>query len=104
MFAIMDCQEEWPYPVPGPWISPGLYYAGKGWTGWDQVCGEYSGIDPETLDSPGHWVYGPIQHGKDLNVVFCDAHVAATPRTNIWNLPLSARHWNVDNQPHEEAW
>ena len=81
----------------------GLHYVGTGLSGWDFVCGAMNGIVYDT--QAGHQiVYGPIQHGKDFNVVFCDGHVEAAPRTNLFNMFLSARNWNVDNQPHEGLW
>jgi prepilin-type N-terminal cleavage/methylation domain-containing protein/prepilin-type processing-associated H-X9-DG protein len=102
MFAIMDCAEILPYPVQTAYDVSPAEYVGAGWSGLDQVYGSL----PEILlhNTPFDPVFGPIQHGKDFNVVFCDAHVAAMPRTNIFNLPLSARHWNVDHQPHQELW
>jgi prepilin-type processing-associated H-X9-DG protein len=53
-----------------------------------------------TLASP----VKPILHGLNFNVVFCDAHVAALPFTNVFNPTKTARHWNVDNQEHAEVW
>ena len=110
MFAVMDAQEVLPYPLPadGPGFLGlvGLNYVGTGLSGWDFICGAMQGAEYDTPAEHNQAIYGPIQHGKDYNVVFCDGHVEAAPRTNLFfpNLPLSARHWNVDNKPHEEWW
>ncbi|MGD0261691.1 MAG: prepilin-type N-terminal cleavage/methylation domain-containing protein [Verrucomicrobiota bacterium] len=43
-------------------------------------------------------------HGKGYNILFADGHVALVKRTDYLFPPRTARNWNRDNQPHEEAW
>jgi prepilin-type N-terminal cleavage/methylation domain-containing protein/prepilin-type processing-associated H-X9-DG protein len=99
MFAVMDGQEVLPYPLPGGFSDFANYYSGTGWSGFGHICGAMvADWENQPAGQP------PIQHDKDYNVVFCDAHVEAAPRANMFNIPFSARHWNVDNKPHEECW
>jgi prepilin-type processing-associated H-X9-DG protein len=44
------------------------------------------------------------QHGKVSNVLFGDGHVEELPTSYLYNVTNSARHWNVDNEPHSESW
>jgi prepilin-type N-terminal cleavage/methylation domain-containing protein/prepilin-type processing-associated H-X9-DG protein len=108
MFAVMDSQEIIPYPVSTRvgWPLSTYQYSGTGLSGFDYICGAMPGAELDTQADHNQTRYGAIQHGKDYNVVFCDAHVEAAPRANLFwpNLPLSARRWNVDNQPHEDLW
>lgn len=46
----------------------------------------------------------PAQHGKNFNVVFCDAHVQSIKITDLFNPAISAVSWNYDHQPHRETW
>jgi prepilin-type N-terminal cleavage/methylation domain-containing protein/prepilin-type processing-associated H-X9-DG protein len=46
----------------------------------------------------------PLRHGKNYNVVFCDAHVAAMPPIILFNPTNTAPMWNNDHQPHPENW
>jgi prepilin-type N-terminal cleavage/methylation domain-containing protein/prepilin-type processing-associated H-X9-DG protein len=46
----------------------------------------------------------PLRHGKNYNVVFCDAHVEAMPPAILYNPTNTARMWNNDHQPHSESW
>ena len=49
-------------------------------------------------------VQAPPQHGADFNVLFCDGHVAAFNRLQLFNPTNSWRFWNNDHQPHPETW
>jgi prepilin-type N-terminal cleavage/methylation domain-containing protein/prepilin-type processing-associated H-X9-DG protein len=44
------------------------------------------------------------QHGKNFNVVFCDAHVQSKKITDLFSPAISAVSWNYDHQPHRETW
>jgi len=46
----------------------------------------------------------PSQHGKNFNLVFCDAHVKSIRITDLFNPAVSAVSWNYDHQPHRETW
>lgn len=46
----------------------------------------------------------PSQHGKNFNVVFCDAHVQSIRTNDLFNPAISAVSWNYDHQPHRETW
>ncbi len=54
------------------------------------------------VNVPG-WDY-PLQHGRNCNLVFCDAHVEAMPSLKLFNPTNSAIRWNNDHQPHPETW
>jgi prepilin-type N-terminal cleavage/methylation domain-containing protein/prepilin-type processing-associated H-X9-DG protein len=43
-------------------------------------------------------------HGKGYNILCCDGHVDLVKRNDLLFPPRTARHWNRDNQPHEELW
>ena len=43
-------------------------------------------------------------HSAGYNLLFVDGHAVLAKRSNYLLPPRSARHWNRDNQPHEEAW
>ena len=43
-------------------------------------------------------------HGQGYNLLFCDGHVNLVKRNDYLFPPRTARNWNRDNQPHEEAW
>jgi prepilin-type N-terminal cleavage/methylation domain-containing protein/prepilin-type processing-associated H-X9-DG protein len=43
-------------------------------------------------------------HGQGFNILFCDSHVVYVQRSDYLYPPRSAANWNVDHQPHEEAW
>jgi prepilin-type N-terminal cleavage/methylation domain-containing protein/prepilin-type processing-associated H-X9-DG protein len=79
-------------------FSTGLYWLGSGWSGWDDA-GCYYGAFP---------ALSPVQHGKNLNVGFCDGHVAPLRVSELFFNPLSnrvpSRNWNYDFQPHPESW
>lgn len=46
------------------------------------------------------------RHGGQWNVLFCDGHVANLKGKGLFNLadPEVARHWNNDDQPHNQGW
>jgi type II secretory pathway pseudopilin PulG len=79
------------------------------WAGWDSTDG--------TPVTGGAYpcLQGAPQHGSRFNVLSCDSHVSSvqisdlferTPAPGQSSPPLwkSASHWNIDNQPHVEAW
>jgi prepilin-type processing-associated H-X9-DG protein len=43
-------------------------------------------------------------HGQGYNILSADGHVALVKRNDYLYPPRTARNWNRDNQPHEEAW
>jgi hypothetical protein len=43
-------------------------------------------------------------HGPGYNIVCCDGHVSLVKRSDYLFPPRTARNWNRDNQPHQEAW
>jgi prepilin-type N-terminal cleavage/methylation domain-containing protein/prepilin-type processing-associated H-X9-DG protein len=44
------------------------------------------------------------QHGKNFNVLFCDAHVQSIKISDLFKPAISAVSWNYDHQPHRETW
>lgn len=46
----------------------------------------------------------PLYHGRNCNVVFCDAHVEGIAPSVLFNRTNSAARWNNDHQPHPESW
>ena len=46
----------------------------------------------------------PARHGKEYNQLFCDGHVLAINRWNLFNPTNTGKMWNNDHQPHPEAW
>jgi prepilin-type processing-associated H-X9-DG protein len=46
----------------------------------------------------------PHRHGKDYNVVFCDAHVVALDPLRLFNPTNTAAEWNIDHQPDSYSW
>src|SRR5207244_178795 len=70
---------------------------------------EGSGVDwatPTLLGSGTELLYwkNPERHGKNYNVVYCDAHVAGIARLNLFDLNRTALNWNNDHQLHREVW
>lgn len=65
-------------PNMNPWRKP--------WP-WHQELAESGAPHP-----PGH------------NLLFCDGHVLLVNRNDYLFPPRTARHWNRDNQVHEELW
>jgi prepilin-type processing-associated H-X9-DG protein len=47
--------------------------------------------------------YSP-RHGKDYNVVFCDAHVTRINPLTFFNPTNTAAPWNNDHQAHFDLW
>jgi prepilin-type processing-associated H-X9-DG protein len=43
-------------------------------------------------------------HNQGYDMLYCDGHVDLVKRNDLLFPPRTARHWNRDNQPHEEAW
>jgi prepilin-type processing-associated H-X9-DG protein len=46
----------------------------------------------------------PVRHGRNCNVVFCDAHVEAMLPWKLYEMTNAAILWNNDHQPHPETW
>jgi prepilin-type N-terminal cleavage/methylation domain-containing protein/prepilin-type processing-associated H-X9-DG protein len=80
--------------------TTGFLIAGPGFSGLD-VATPRDYVTPYYQGQPTPI---PLQHGKALNVLSCDGHVAAVPAADLSNLPKTARNWNVDCKPHEETW
>ncbi len=104
----MDAQEVVPY-------SPSMSNCiGTGWSGsyWSWCNGLYSYSDGELLEAGSANIatftnkgsYFPIPHANAFNVACCDGHVSAIPAAVLFNPTNSAVNWNVDHQPHPEAW
>jgi len=73
--------------------------AGQTWLANDWMrCGLTNAFAAESI-----WGY-PLRHGKNYNVVFCDAHVAGIGPTVLFNPTNTAPMWNNDHQPHPESW
>jgi prepilin-type processing-associated H-X9-DG protein/prepilin-type N-terminal cleavage/methylation domain-containing protein len=106
MFAIMDTREiipfDWAMSLTG---DPHYTWLGSGWTGWDWA-GCPPPLPPRYTFVPPNFPLGrfPMQHGKAFNVLFCDGHVAPVMVSKLSDPAITARNWNFDNQPHEEAW
>jgi prepilin-type processing-associated H-X9-DG protein len=43
-------------------------------------------------------------HGQGYNILFADGHVVRVSRRDCLYPPRTAKNWNRDNQPHQEAW
>jgi len=43
-------------------------------------------------------------HGSGYNMLFVDGHVDGVQRKDYLYPPRTAHDWNLDNQPHPEAW
>ena len=59
---------------------------------------------PTTADPFAHIIQKPPQHGRNFNVLFCDAHVSPMSVTDLIQSSKSASLWNYDHQPHREGW
>lgn len=46
----------------------------------------------------------PPPHMQGYNILFADGHALHVKRNEYLYPPLSAHHWNRDNQPHNETW
>ncbi len=108
LFTLMDAQEVVPY-------SPSMSNCiGTGWSGsfWSWCNGLYSYSDGFLMEAGSAWgttftnkgSYYPIPHANAFNVASCDGHVSAIPAAVLFNPTNSAVNWNVDHQPHPEAW
>jgi hypothetical protein len=88
MFAMMDAQE-------GSFSQDGLN--AFDWT----CCNNYN---------PFAGCAGPsvnintLQHGKLINIVYCDTHAASIPLVDAFNPTNSGSHWAIDHQPHPDLW
>ena len=95
MFAMMDGEEGFNDASAGldapDFVSCNNYNPFKTYQAWTGIS--YPGVTINTL-----------QHGKLINVVYCDAHVATLKLVDTFNPKISASHWNFDNQVHEELW
>ena len=47
---------------------------------------------------------GPVRHGKNYSVLFCDGHVSAIPREYFLTVSNIAVNLNNDYQSHPETW
>jgi prepilin-type N-terminal cleavage/methylation domain-containing protein/prepilin-type processing-associated H-X9-DG protein len=78
--------------------APANWLASTGsllWSGSDVlVCGENS------LPNMRY----PLQHGRNCNITFCDAHVEGIAPSVLFNRTNSAARWNNDHQGHPETW
>jgi prepilin-type N-terminal cleavage/methylation domain-containing protein/prepilin-type processing-associated H-X9-DG protein len=98
MYAVADARwyrrgpgSGW-FPIEAPNRTLGLY----GMTPWLDAW-HWDG----SLQSLGE-LYSP--HGQGYNMLFCDGHVVLVKRNDFLFPPRTARHWNRDNQPHQEVW
>jgi prepilin-type processing-associated H-X9-DG protein len=75
-------------------------YPGPPGTIWAAVDFAVVGI------KPGSWglVVNPERHGRNYNLVFCDAHVEGLDPSRAFDVTRSAIRWNNDHQPHPETW
>jgi len=77
-------------------ITDVLWGRGAAFGGPDYgYCNYYTGIAR---------LAGPMQHGKNLNQLYCDGHVGAMPEQILFNPTNSAVLWNRDHKPHPEFW
>ncbi len=74
----------------------GVDFLQSGWLHWDAS-------DPGD-GSRREWAFNPARHGKNYNLLFCDAHVEAMNPSVWFNPTNSASLWNNDHQPHPEMW
>jgi prepilin-type N-terminal cleavage/methylation domain-containing protein len=87
--------------------------SGSGWFPIEQPYGAL-GLNAMTpWRNPWHWdsslqslseLSPPHKQGRGYNLLFGDAHVVMVNRKDYFSPPRTARNWNRDNQPHEEAW
>src|SRR2546425_6114474 len=45
-----------------------------------------------------------FRHGKAFNVLFCNGHVSAIARQDLFDPRKTWRNWNRDQQPHDDTW
>ncbi len=80
------------FPIESPTATLGLY-AMTPWRDawfWDQSLQSLREASPP--------------HEQGYNMLYCDGHVTLVKRNDYLFPPRTARHWNRDNQSHEEAW
>jgi prepilin-type N-terminal cleavage/methylation domain-containing protein/prepilin-type processing-associated H-X9-DG protein len=53
---------------------------------------------------PAEREYQPVRHGKNYNVVYCDAHVSSIRREDLIDPRRTYRNWNRDQDPHSRDW
>ena len=68
------------------------------WAGFDYTLAFNLVNDPITQQAQI-----PSQHGKNFNVVFCDAHVEAVPTDFLFGNTNSLMYWNNDHQFHDQG-
>jgi prepilin-type N-terminal cleavage/methylation domain-containing protein/prepilin-type processing-associated H-X9-DG protein len=88
MFAMMDAQEGFLSPTgldASDFVGCNYYNPFTGWANPDVTI-------------------NTLQHGKLINVVYCDAHAASLKLAEVFNPTNSAAHWNIDNKAHPELW
>jgi prepilin-type processing-associated H-X9-DG protein len=98
MYAVADARSYrrgpgtgW-FPIESPAAALGLY----GMTPWLNAWHWDNSLQAlRELDPP---------HVQGFNLLFCDGHVVLIKRNDFFFPPRTARNWNRDNQPHEEAW
>jgi len=98
MYAVADAR--WYRRGPGP-----------GWFPIESTSSTLGLYDMTPWLNVWHWdsslqslkEQGPA-HEQGYNVLFCDGHVVLVKRNDYFFPPRTARNWNRDNQPHEEAW
>ncbi len=96
MIAISDARRAVEYPGD---LASALLPS----TGWDiNFCGLNHTTDHVNVWYP--WLIQPPQHGKNLNVLFCDGHVASMKANDLFNPTNTAVNWNNDHRPHFEYW
>jgi prepilin-type processing-associated H-X9-DG protein len=111
LFAIMDTAPDWTMIGQQPPLdnipSSFITFLGTGWSGWDTTGLFVGGYPPNLVWNIGPFPFAGVflpTHGKALNVLSCDGHVAAGRISDLFTPTISASDWNVDNQPHPELW
>ncbi|HWI59066.1 MAG TPA: hypothetical protein VNZ22_17705, partial [Bacillota bacterium] len=98
MYAVADARAYrrsagpgW-FPIESAQATLGLYCMTPwrdAWH-WDASLQSLSELDPP--------------HEQGYNLLFCDGHVTLVKRNDYLLPSRTARNWNRDNLPHEEAW
>ena len=74
---------------------------------WGKFLGFDGNVDwpSPTWSSPfAQLIQNPPQHGRNFNVLFCDARVSQMKVVDLMQSSNSAALWNYDHQPHPEGW
>jgi prepilin-type processing-associated H-X9-DG protein len=50
------------------------------------------------------WLRYSLRHGRNCNIVFCDAHVESMAPSKLFSPTNTSILWNNDHQPHPETW